>query len=152
MRKILIAIAVLLLLMIIGGATWIFFLREDPNSQEPLVVEAEKTPSAEFVMAPIIVNYIKGNKVIGRVSLEVTLEVAEGEDFLTVRRFDKRLRNSFFIQLYSLYDSRLYTLRGFDSELIHKRLEEIALAQLPKDLLRSLKIRATELIEYGRSR
>ncbi|WP_343563185.1 hypothetical protein [Kiloniella sp. b19] len=152
MKKIIIIVLIVLLLAAAGAAAWFFLLKEDPPPEEVVeeVVEEPPLPSVTVEYQPIIINLIQENVVTNRVSIVVTMEVAEGEDHINLQRQGKRLRDRFMSELHALYSYRLYTMEGYGGDVIRKRLRHVADEIMGPELLRSLTIEVKDIVKPKR--
>lgn len=148
-KKIIIVLIVILLLVSLAAAAWFFWFDQGKQMQETTAVP----PAAPFVTvetAPIVINLIQKNSVIRRVSVIVRMEVAEGDDHKTLKKQKKRLRDRFMVELHALYSYRIFTLEGYGSELIRKRLKKVADEAVGPDLLRGLSIEVENVFKPRR--
>ena len=136
-KKIIIALIVILLLAAL--AAWFFWFDQGRQTKE--TTEAPSVAATVTVETlPIVINLIQRNAVTRRVSVIIRMDVAEGGDHKILKKQMKRLRDRFMVELHALYSYRIFTLEGYGSELIHKRLKKVADEALGPDLLRGLSI------------
>lgn len=149
MKKKIIIVLIVILLLVSLAAAWFFWFDQGKQMQET----TEAPPAAPFVTvetAPIVINLIQKNSVTRRVSVIVRMEVAEGDDHKTLKKQKKRLRDRFMVELHALYSYRIFTLEGYGSELIRKRLKKVADEAVGPDLLRGLSIEVENVFKPRR--
>ncbi len=139
MKKLIIIFLILLFLGGGGFAAWWFFLK--PAGGEEEIVEAPpEIPSAFLEFPPTVIPLIKEGVVTHHVTVKITLEVAEGEDFINTERWQIRLKNDFIAELHALYNYRYFTQDGYANEKIIKRLSVAAGKVMGEGVVRSVEL------------
>ena len=138
MKKIIIIVAILLMLGGGGFAGWWFFIKA-PDGEEEVEAPPE-IPSAFLEFPPTVIHLIKEGVVTHHVTVKITLEVAEGDDFINTERWQIRLQNDFMAELHSLYYYRYFTKQGYVTEKITKRLIIVANKVMGKGVIRNVEL------------
>ncbi len=125
-----------------GGAAWWFLLRE-PEGEEQ-VVEEPVIESAFIEFQPMILPIIERGRIADHVTMTVIIELPEGEDQSRAEEYKPKLRHLFFSELHALYALKYVTERGYDGEIVKKRLMEVAEKVVGPDVLRGIELQQSE--------
>lgn len=138
MKKLILILAVLLLLGGGGFAGWWFFFKPPAETEE--VVEAPAIPSIFVEFPRMSLALIKEGVVTHHLIVTVTVEVAQGDDEIWVKRWRPKLHDSFYAELHSLFAYRYFTEGGYDNERVRKRLLMVAEKVVGPDIIRGIEI------------
>ncbi|WP_282609140.1 hypothetical protein [Pelagibius sp. Alg239-R121] len=136
-------IVILLLVFLVlaggaGGAAWWFLLREPEGELE--VVEEPVVESAFIEFLPMILPIIEKGRITSQVTMTVVIELPEGEDQNRAEMYKPKLRDLFFSELHALFALKYVTDRGYDGEIVKKRLMTVAEKIVGRDVLRGIEL------------
>jgi hypothetical protein len=124
MKKLAVLLVLLLLLGAGAGAGWWFFLRAQPDPESPQAAAAESLILAtRFIRVdPIVVPVIREGQVTLHVTAVVVVELIDPIPLEDLRKFSRRLRDTFLSELHGIYAIRYVQERGYDLPVIRERL------------------------------
>ena len=125
-------------LVLAGGAGgWWFFLRQASTAQE----QVGEAPPSFMPLAPMTISVVNDGRVIGQVTLEVSLALQSADRQEAVTQALPRLTDAILVELHSLLGRRLMVDRGYDLGLIKLRLKGVAARIVGDDVVTDILVK-----------
>lgn len=144
MKKILVIGVVLLLAG--GGGAWWFLLRPQPETTA--ASKADAAP-AFMPLAPITISVVNDSRVVGQVTLELTLALRDAEGQADVTEALPRLTDAIIVELHGLLGRRLMAQEGYPLPLIKQRLMGVASRIVGGDVISDVLIKTMSQHQRG---
>jgi len=141
------AIVIVVLLLLAGGAGgWWFFLRAPPPPA--LHPQADAAPTY-MPLAPITISVVNESRIVGQVTIELTLALRNGQGQQDVTQALPRLTDAIIVELHALLGRRLMAEEGYPLPLIKERLMGVATRVVGADVVSDVLIKTMSQHQRG---